>query len=77
MDYTMIKQNLFLEIRDQVSDIAVVPIEFQMDFTHKIKSGASSRFGYVQEMKRQLGDIKINLKPCIQLEYPESSKSLS
>ena len=77
MDNSSYKMNMFFEIKDSQSDVVILPLEFHLDFSQNIKRGASSRFGYNQEMKRSLNNFRIHLKPCVQLSYPGSDNVMS
>jgi hypothetical protein len=47
----MIRNNLFITLKDGEDKLTIIPFELELDIAHKLKRGVGSRFGHTQELK--------------------------
>ena len=62
MDKIEIHQNFFIEFKTEDSDITILPLEVNVDFLARLRTGPMFLYGATQEVSGEMLDASIRLK---------------
>ena len=64
MDKIEINQNVFIELKDESSDLTIIPVEVNWDFLAHLRQSFSMKYGATWEMKTEYLSNAFTFKEC-------------
>lgn len=64
MDKIEFNQNVFIELKDENSDLTILPLEVNWDFLATLRQSFSMMYGATWEMKAEYLSNSIKVKDC-------------
>jgi hypothetical protein len=64
MDKIEINQNVYVELKDENTDLTIIPVEVNWDFLAHLRQSFSMRYGATWEMKAEYVSNVIKFNEC-------------